>query len=181
MLEVRIVGVRVRLCFGFFAAVTAYYYVYHQDQSGVAAALTACLLHELGHLAAMLLFGERPRALYLYAGGIKLIPPRRSPSRGRQAVILSAGCAVNFLLARISYLIGAERLMYVNLAVGILNLLPFSALDGGRLAELCLPYKVRRAAAAVTLLLMTAAVVILGGEPMALLVTAFAAAAEFFM
>ena len=180
MLGFRVGGVRIRLYFGFFAMLTLYFYLYGRDTAAVGAALICCLLHELGHLAAMLLLGYPPRALCFYAGGIKLVPCRRVVPRGRQAAMLSAGCAVNAVLAAVSYAAGLSTLMYVNIAMCLLNLLPLSCLDGGRLLALYLPERARKITAALTVLPLCALAAAVS-PPSAVMVALFAAAAETVM
>ncbi len=131
-------------------------------------------------LAAMLLLGYPPRALCFYAGGIKLVPCRRVVPRGRQTVILAAGCAVNAALAGVSYAAGLGALVYVNLAVCLLNLLPLSCLDGGRLLMLYLPERARKTAAALTVLPLCIAAAVIS-PPSAVMIALFAAASETVM
>ena len=181
MFEMTAGGVRVRLGFGFFAMVLFYYYLFDSKTAVLTAALSACFLHELGHLAVMLLLGEKPRAVCLYAGGMKILPPYHLTDRTKQTLILSAGCAVNLLFAGVSMLIGAEEMLRVHLTAGLLNLLPFSALDGGRLMELYLPTKVRRAAAVLSAVIIALGIRATGVCFGALLIAVFAAAAEFAM
>ncbi len=180
MLRFRLGGVSIRLYFGFFAMLTFYFYLYGGDSGAVGAALTCCLLHETGHLAAMLLLGCPPKAVCFYAGGIKLVPKSRLVPRPRQTIILAAGCAVNFLLAAVSGALGLRGLMYVSLVVGLINLLPLKALDGGRLISLYLPEKTRGIIAAVTVLPLIGAVFAVS-PPAAFMFAVFAAAAELIM
>lgn len=134
MLVFRVGTVKVRLGFGFFAVLMLYLYIGQQTGGLVVTALICCLLHEAGHLSAMLLYGCTPRAVTFYAGGIRISTRWTNrltkPARG---VILSAGCAVNLLLAGVSFLMGREDLAAVNLSLALFNLLPLPALDGGRL------------------------------------------------
>ncbi|MCR5121751.1 MAG: peptidase M50 [Ruminococcus sp.] len=180
MLRFRLGGVSIRIYFGFFAMLTFYFYLYGRDSGAVGAALTCCLLHETGHLAAMLLLGFRPKAVCFYAGGIKLVPKSGVVPRPQQTVILAAGCTVNLLLAAVSGTVGLHELMCVSLAVGLINLLPLKALDGGRLMALYLPEKARVVTAAATVLPLCAAAFAVS-PPSALFLAAFAAAAELLM
>ena len=178
MLEFSVCGVKVRVGFGFFAAVMFYFYACDEDTLGVAAVLTCCLLHELGHLSAMFLFGCPPERLTLYAGGFMLTKSfDKQCGRGGELVILAAGCAVNFILAAVSALFGAKTLVSTNLSLAFVNLLPFSSLDGGRMLAL-FGTRVRKAAAAVTMLTITAAALYSGITPAAMMAISFAAASE---
>ena len=180
MLRFRAGNVTIRLYFGFFAMLAFYYYFYGSDALSVCAALVCCLLHEAGHLTAMLLTGHTPQAICFYAGGIKLVPQRGAVPRSRQALILAAGCAVNMTLAGVSLITGQQRLMYTNLAVGLINLLPLSCLDGGRLLSLFISEKARRVVAAFTLLPVLAAVSY-ASPAAAVMLAVFSAAAELVM
>lgn len=180
MLSFRLGGVKIRLYFGFFAMLTFYFYSWGSDTRAVCRALVCCLLHELGHLAAMFACGYSPKALCFYAGGIKLVPGSGIVPRGRQAAILSAGCAVNLLLAGASSLLGLGRLACVNLAFALINLLPLRCLDGGRLLALFLPEKRRRLAAVLTVLPICGFAALVS-PPAALMLAIFSAAAELFM
>ena len=52
------------------------------DESGVSVlALSACLLHETGHLLAFCLTGHKPRAMVFELTGIRLTPPERLPCK----------------------------------------------------------------------------------------------------
>lgn len=183
MFEVNIGAVRVRLYFGFFAVVLFSFFAGQADSFGVIAALICCILHELGHLAAMCLLSSPPDKICFYAGGIKIIPRRAGmDSRAVSAVILAAGCAVNFLLAAISRSLGLIQLFEINLALGVFNFLPFSYFDGGRILELYAPDGVRKACAAVCAVLLTAAILLTGSvSPAVIAVLAFVTVSEIFM
>lgn len=93
----------------------------------------ACILHELGHWAAIVLQGGRVHSLHLTAVGAEMeLDPRRPLSYGREAIVALAGPAVNLLLAWISVRTGGYLFAGLNLCFGMLNLLPIRPLDGGR-------------------------------------------------
>ena len=139
MIVFTLFGTRIKLRFDFFAAAALMSAV--SAGSGAALGLLCCLLHEAGHIAAMHLFGAKPSALLFYGAGIMITPDRRRllPVH-REALILSAGCAVNFALYGISSAIGRGSGFFAlaNLFLGIFNLLPSEGLDGGRLLKLFL-------------------------------------------
>lgn len=120
-----------------YEAVAALTAVLLLDSSGrIILCIAAALLHELGHLTAMLLCGVGVRGVSLRLFDVKI--DADSP-RGfaRDLCVTLGGPAVNLLLAAAlvptgSFFGGA------NLALGCFNLLPVQSLDGGRLLELLL-------------------------------------------
>ena len=107
---------------------------YTDTQGLLPAALCAATAHELGHLAAIRALGGHVTALRLSAVGAEL-RLGRSLSYGRELLCALAGPAVNLVLARLAALWGGEELLVfagMNLALGCFNLLPVSALDGGK-------------------------------------------------
>lgn len=182
MLEANLHGIRVRFYFGFFAAVMLYFYMMKSDPLGITAALCSCLMHELGHLSVMCLLSAPPESVNFYFGGIKIIPKHGFCARPAMTAILSAGCAVNLLAAAVSAVIGLDRLCCINLALGLVNMLPFSSLDGGHLLELYGPPRLRRGLAVFLSITIAVAVIRSGTfswSAAALLV--FIACSEFFM
>lgn len=129
--------------FSFFAAVGIFLAL---DKSGYGAfALLACLCHEAGHLAVMLLKKEPPAEMIFSGGGICI-----KQSREASTAVLAAGCVVNAVLFLIFFFVlppdSIFKLMFggANMAAGVFNLLPLGELDGRFLTEkLCfrlLPY-----------------------------------------
>lgn len=144
MLRFKLFGVDVRIDFWFVAIVTFFLLT---DRTGISIlALAVCFLHELGHLIAFFVVGQTPRALIFELTGIRLIKPVRPLSPGREAVVQAAGSSANFLWyallsSTLSSLSNWSLFATAHLLVGIFNLLPLSALDGGKLLELfCLRF-----------------------------------------
>lgn len=93
----------------------------------------ACVLHELGHWAAIALLGGRVCSLRLTAVGAEMeLDPCRPLSYGRETAAALAGPAVNLMLAWVSIQTGRYLFAGLNLCFGLLNLLPIHPLDGGR-------------------------------------------------
>jgi Zn-dependent protease/CBS domain-containing protein len=108
------------------------------------------VLHELGHALVARRFGIRTRDITLYPiGGIARL--ERMPERPSQELAVAiAGPAVNAVLAIVIYvglqLVGAGangdpltiggafavQLMWINISLGLFNLLPAFPMDGGR-------------------------------------------------
>ena len=137
MIGFKIAGVRIRIYFGFFAVLMIYLYIGERLGTDVETALCCCLLHELGHLAAMLACGVRPAVISFYCGGIS-ISARGMELLGKaaSAFILLAGCTVNLMLSVVSFITGHTELHQINLALALFNLLPYPYFDGGRLITL---------------------------------------------
>lgn len=101
--------------------------------------LYACLLHETGHLAVMMLFGQPVKKLIFYGAGIKIIQSKNEllVGFGKQLAILAAGCTVNFLIyAMTAFFHKYELFGLINLMVGLFNILPLNCLDGGKIIVL---------------------------------------------
>lgn len=95
-----------------------------------------CVLHELGHIAALRLTGRELRCVELSFFGIRITSaPAADIKRG--AAVLLSGPAVNLLLY--AFLRAADccgRTAVLSLAAGLFNLLPLSSLDGGALLDM---------------------------------------------
>ncbi len=123
-------NVRIRFTFGFFAL---WAWLAAADPGLAMNMLPACLLHESGHIIAMKLMGIKIDGLTFRCGGISLRAAALwGTSPLKKAVILSAGCIVNIICAVVA---GQCLFGYVNMALCLFNLLPFSMLDGGRLIK----------------------------------------------
>lgn len=118
------------------------------DRTGVAACgLTASILHETGHLIAFACSGYRPKRLSFELTGICLEKGNQNISYAKEIIILFAGSGMNFLLfaANVGWAVMNQRgadgigiFGVTNLVLGLINLLPVSALDGGKILHICL-------------------------------------------
>lgn len=115
-------------------------------EGGLPAALllSAALLHELGHLAALRLYGIPVRRVDLEPMGARIVYDDALCPLGASAWIAAAGALVNlFVCIAVSLFLalagdGAHQLplLFFALANGflaLLNLLPWETLDGGKL------------------------------------------------
>lgn len=127
--------------FSFFAVIA---FLIFADTSGMAVlSLTACILHEGGHLLAMALCGIYPDKITFYGGGIAISKiGMEQMSYIRRLVILSAGCTVNFLISSLCLAFPENEMIQifsaVNLLIGIFNALPIGYFDGARILEVLL-------------------------------------------
>lgn len=148
MLEWRLLGVRCRVSLLFPALLTALL-LWQPDGLSVTCVL-ASVMHECGHLLAMLSVGCPPDVCTLGAFGMRIEAGQRRLVGYRRALfIAAAGPLVNGAAALVLYLMGERLTAAVHLTLGAFNLLPASALDGGEILRcaLCLMGQERHAAA----------------------------------
>ncbi|HEX7835834.1 MAG TPA: site-2 protease family protein, partial [Kofleriaceae bacterium] len=116
------------------------------------------VIHELGHALAARRFGIATRDITLYPiGGMARL--ERMPERpGQELLVAAVGPAINFVLALAIYLglrltgagaggdpltVGgsfAVQLLWINLSLGLFNLLPAFPMDGGRILRATLAF-----------------------------------------
>ena len=136
--------------FSFFAVIA---FLIFADTSGMAVlSLTACILHEGGHLLAMALCGIYPDKITFYGGGIAIDKlGMEQISDCRRLFILAAGCTVNFLISSVCLFTPENEMLQVfsavNLLIGIFNALPIGYFDGARILEILLVRFMRPSAA----------------------------------
>lgn len=95
--------------------------------------LLACLMHELGHVAAAAACGGRIDRLSLTAVGAELSFSYNTPlSYGQDCLVALAGPAVNLVAGGGCLILGWHLPAVANLGIGAFNLLPVQPLDGGR-------------------------------------------------
>ncbi|MBO4935066.1 MAG: hypothetical protein J5441_07890 [Clostridia bacterium] len=105
-------------------------------------AALAALTHEAAHLLAIYACGFRVRRVSLHGGGVRM-ELNSEPPKGKAALILASGCFGNLLAAgAVKAFGGASLRAYIffgaNLLLCLLNILPHSSLDGGKLLRLAL-------------------------------------------
>lgn len=105
------------------------------------AALSA-LGHEAGHLLALRLAGVRVERMRLTAFGAEIRADTRYLPYPREILCTVAGPAVNLALAvLLARAMGNYVAAGVNLTLGVFNLLPVPALDGGRILHLLVSWR----------------------------------------
>lgn len=140
MLEFYVRKINVSLSFTFFALIAALTVRDGDWGFRIITALFCCIIHELGHVAAMCCYGVPPQRITFYAGGIKITKSHGAMISERQdIIILAAGCAVNFTAALLLIIITGELNYFAcaNLFLGFFNLMPIKYFDGGRILAKC--------------------------------------------
>lgn len=100
--------------------------------------LLSILVHESGHLMGMCIFKSLPKVVSISAFDIKLIETNRSYLTVNKDILITIlGPFTNIITFLLFYFINTTY-SYINLFVGLFNLLPSKSLDGGQLLYLIL-------------------------------------------
>lgn len=137
MIELKLNKTVLRMDFSFFAVIALFLLL---DDTGFGVmALSACALHELAHMLVMAAFGIFADEITFYGAGIRITSARMEFAKPTvKALILSAGCAANFVTAALSYHFGNYSAAVTGLFTGAFNLLPIGELDGAGLLKILL-------------------------------------------
>lgn len=134
----RVWGIRFEVSFYFFALLAAFFIL--EPDNITACGAIAAILHECGHLAAMLLVpGGHVERVSIGACGVRMTARLRGQFEGWIPVCI-AGAAVNLFLAALFMPIAMVTKSHflsvfasANICLGAVNLLPVEPLDGGQL------------------------------------------------
>lgn len=140
-MTIKIGKIRFNISFLFFAF--AAYYLSDEMCKNYLFALFFSLLHELGHLVPMLLFGCVPQTVKIGAFGFVIEKSNSVLSYKNEFIISLCGPAVNLVLLMLFDFLSKTNSdyilpMFVNLGLLFVNLLPIGILDGGRMLHLLL-------------------------------------------
>lgn len=112
--------------------------MYLLDDSGLVSAVIPCVaIHELGHLLALIILGNPPRALNAGLSGFSIDYAGKTEGFGRFAAALAgplSGIAFALLCARLGAELESPFLIMtagVSCGLSLFNLLPVYPLDGG--------------------------------------------------
>lgn len=177
MIRFKIGKTNLTLCFSFLAVVTLCVLLY--GERVILLSVISCLLHELGHIAAMKAYGVNIKEIRFYGGGMKITCAPKLLTLSKELVIALSGAAVNFLICILSAAF-FKTLSVINLTLGVFNLLPIGYLDGGRAADVILerfpklkvPVVFIKAFTAASLFIMIAFAVLSGAINLSIFVTA---------
>ncbi len=140
--EIKNTAVEIRA--GFFLIVT--FMLLTCDSKTVTVSLFSSLIHESGHLAAMMFFAERAEKIVFSASGMRIDRKNGSFLSFSEEIIISAsGVMMNFVICAAAYTVFfltgfslAGFIGAVNAVIGAFNLLPFEELDGGNILRFTL-------------------------------------------
>lgn len=139
-------GCQVHISFYFAAIVTL---MLATDKESIAfLSFLAALIHESGHIILYLLFDDMPSRLDFGIFGIRITQKNAVRLSCRQEIAAAAaGPFMNFMTALLLFLIilfsGSGALYtaaYMNLLLGMLNMLPVEPLDGGKVLYYAVAY-----------------------------------------
>ena len=138
MLTFRLCGVPCRISLLFPALLTAL--LFYQPEGLAVTCLLASLMHEVGHLLAMLWWRVPPKECVLGLFGMRIRLGAHLTEYGRNIVVALAGPVVNAIAAAMLWQWGVQQMAMVHLLLAGLNLLPVAVLDGGEVLRnfLCL-------------------------------------------
>lgn len=138
MIEFQLRGVPCRVSLLFPALLTTL--LFCQPDGLAAACLLASVIHEGGHLLAMLLLQISPQGCILGAFGLRIQLGGCLTGYRHSLYVAAAGPLLNGVSAVIFLLLNASEIALVHVLLALLNLLPVSVLDGGELLRcaLCL-------------------------------------------
>lgn len=124
-----------------FFAVAALFLLFRNNEIAVMG-IAASLIHEIGHIVAMKIFGVRLKSIEFYLLGIKIYKSEtKMLPVHKELIILASGILLNMTLSVISLLSNSPLFFtfgMVNAAIGLFNLLPVKVFDGGQMKELLL-------------------------------------------
>lgn len=130
--------------------------------SGFMCCALAVVIHELGHLCAMLIVGCAPEKIRISPFEIKIFDPKRHLRTEKQNFfIIFFGPLFNFICFipfYLLYLLGNEYFLpfaAANLSVGLFNSLPVLSLDGGQMIYIILRKRLEADAAERTVDIIT--------------------------
>lgn len=128
-------NITVGLDFSFFAV--SVFFLSGEMRDNYICALIFSLMHEIGHLAAIKIFGGRIKGFSLGLSGIKIEKSHGELSYHGECITALCGPVVNLVFALVFCALKSDNdsyilPFYINIGLFIVNMLPMSSLDGGR-------------------------------------------------
>ncbi len=129
--------IKAEISFWFFAVITLLLVLFPESDGAVC--FLMCILHELGHLSAMLIFKKKTEKISFGYFGIKIVTGKQFLPPVKEAVIAFAGPLVNLILFIFLYAVNKKAYAFVSLGLAVFNLLPVPMLDGGHIISAFFP------------------------------------------
>lgn len=129
--------VSIRISFWFVAVISIMLILFPETQAFYC--FMFCIIHEVGHLLAMLITGRKISCLHFGYFGIKICTDKSFIPAMKDAFIAIGGPMMNLIAASVLFPAGQNNLALINLALAFFNLLPVSVLDGGHLLSALFP------------------------------------------
>ena len=158
---------RIYISFLFLAVISIFLMV---DKTGLFLPMViAAAIHEMGHLLFMWIFGCQPKEINLVPGSVQIVSSYCSTNSKNNLIYLS-GPLFNlmvFVTLYINYLFFFDNsflnFAFVNLLLGVFNLLPVKGLDGGNVLYNALFIKcgIKKADSVMNVITITVAVVLI--------------------
>lgn len=138
----RIKGVALTIDYYFIAVLTLMLVVFRNES--ILLCFLFCILHELGHLAAMMFTGEKAKSVTLGYFGMRIECNTGIMPRFSEIIIAAAGPSVNLILYFLCKAVDLDGAAQTNLGLAVFNLLPVSMLDGGRILSAFVSERIMR-------------------------------------
>ncbi|MBR6531446.1 MAG: site-2 protease family protein [Clostridia bacterium] len=136
-MTLRVFRTAVHIDFWFVAVITLMLTLFPESLAAVC--FLMCILHEAGHLTAMMLCGKKAEEISLGYFGMKIAADKHFLPPAKEAFIAFSGPLINILMCVIFYFAGKNDFAVLNLALALFNLMPVTMLDGGHIISAFFP------------------------------------------
>lgn len=145
----KVFGIKIKISFLFVALITTFIVI--DSSKYMLLGLSSALIHEMGHIMAMILVGSKPSKVEFNLFDIDIKDNNRNNRDYRNNIfILLGGSITNFLIALflwILYYVFKDQSIFMliseNLILGFFNILPIESLDGGQILYIFLSNKLQ--------------------------------------
>lgn len=145
-MQLKIKGIKLEIGF-MFTATVAFLLLFNIGDE-VKLGISFSLLHEIGHLIAIIICKEKPKLISFGLFGMTIVREcDLTQNYKKEFVTAISGPLTNFFIAIVFYFIYLKlskeiflKIIIVNLIIGLFNIMPVFELDGGRALESLLKY-----------------------------------------
>lgn len=136
-MKFKIADISIKISFWFISVITLMLLFIPESQAFYC--FIFCIVHEAGHLLAMLLSGQKATSVEFSYFGIRISADNKLLSAFKNAFIAAGGPVTNLFSAAVLFPCGQADLAVINLALAFFNLLPIRMLDGGHILSSLFP------------------------------------------